>query len=356
MTNNNKVLKGKTKYFVLIFSLIALAIFLLVSCPNQPTSFEYEINADGETCTLISCSRVTNRDIVIPEKYENYTVTAIADEAFMETNITSVTIPSTIKTIGRDAFKSCESLKAVYGLENCLSLKEIKVGTFWGCISLETITLPPNLIEIGSEAFLACKSIENIKIPNSVQAIGGCAFTGCASLLQLNFSDSVINIGTLAFAQCHSLKEVTIPPNLSATIFSVFLYCDSLVNINVTANSQNFTSIDGILFDKKTSRLYSYPSGKTSETYMIPNNVYVVENQAFAYNSHLKEITIPKSVGIIYAAIFENSQNLTKINYEGTIKEWQSISKDSDWDVDSADYTIYCTDGQISKDGTVTYR
>lgn len=346
----------KKRLNIIVVALLTITILLsLTACNHKTVNFEYKINADGETCTLISCSRITNKDIVIPEKYGKYTITAIADEAFMETNIVTVTIPSTIQTIGRNAFKLCESLKAVYGLENCLSLKDIKYGTFWGCISLETIVLPPNLIEIGSEAFLACKNIENIKIPDSVQTIGSFAFTGCASLLQLHFPDNIINMGKGAFAQCHSLKEVTLPPNLSNIFFGVFLYCYSLENIYVMDNSSNFTSIDGILFDKNAYTLYSYPSGRNLEKYIIPNNVLTIEHGAFAYNPYLKEITIPQSINSIYNNVFSNSPNLLAIYYEGDVKKWQSIYKAPDWNLDSANYTIYCTDGQITKDGTVTY-
>ena len=81
-----------------------------------------------------------------------------------------------------------------------------------------------------------------------------------------------------------------------------------------------------------------------------------IEHGAFAYNPYLKEITIPKSINSIYNNVFSNSPNLLASYYEGDVKKWQSIYKAPDWNLDSANYTIYCTDGQISKDGTVTYK
>ena len=47
--------------------------------------------------------------------------------------------------------------------------------------------------------------------------------------------------------------------------------------------------------------------------------------------------------------------NIKNINYNGTVKEWQAIKKYVHWRMDSSDFIIYCTDGQIFKDGTVTY-
>ncbi len=350
---------SKTKKIIriaLLICLIFIGSFITLACTDNDAYIKYQFDTDTKTFTVVGCMSAPGDKVIIPEEYQGYTVAAIADQAFKDTYISSVTLPSTITSIGSNAFYGCKLLTSVYGLENCLSLKEIKYGTFRGCISLKNIKLPPNLIEIEPEAFWTCRSIENIELPNSLQTIGRYAFIACDSLSQIYLPDSVINIGIGAFAQCHSLKEVMLPPNLSARFFGVFLYCSSLTDIYVADNSQNFTSIDGILFDKNSTRIYCYPSGKTSEFYTIPSNVYTIEIKAFAYNSHLREITIPQSVSMIYDGIFESSENLTKINYEGTVKEWQSITKDANWNDNSADYTIYCTDGQIAKDGTVTYK
>ena len=47
---------------------------------------------------------------------------------------------------------------------------------------------------------------------------------------------------------------------------------------------------------------------------------------------------------------------LNKIHFNGTVAQWQGIEFDSGWNGSTGKYTIYCTDGQIAKDGTVTYK
>ena len=51
---------------------------------------------------------------------------------------------------------------------------------------------------------------------------------------------------------------------------------------------------------------------------------------------------------------FDNCVELAEIKFNGTCKEWQSIEKGDYWDDDTGNYTVYCTDGTVSKDGTVT--
>ena len=55
-----------------------------------------------------------------------------------------------------------------------------------------------------------------------------------------------------------------------------------------------------------------------------------------------------------YRCFFQSCTNLTEIHYEGTVDQWHSISLGSGWDTSSGEYTIYCTDGEISKDGIIT--
>ena len=70
----------------------------------------------------------------------------------------------------------------------------------------------------------------------------------------------------------------------------------------------------------------------------------------------LVSVTIPNTIELINTYVFENCTSLTIINYEGTIEEWNSIEKSGFWNNNTGSYIVYCTDGQIAKDGTVTYK
>lgn len=348
----------KNKFFCVALILVTLiaTVLVLAGCDNSSAKLQFKINEDEKTCTVVGCIEAWGWDIVIPETYKGYTVTAIADKAFADKMINSVTFPSTIQSIGKEAFSRCSKLKAVYGLENCASLTKIDDFTFYECTSLEEISLPPQLRSIETFAFYSCINLRSIELPDSLETIDVGAFQNCASLSSINYPDSLVYIGSVAFRGCRSLQEITLPKNLAEGTMDRFLNCDLLENIYASEDSIYYSSIDGVLFSRDASRLYCYPSGKTAEVYTVPDNVTVINSYAFAYNEHLTELNIPKSVNSIYAGVFQNSPNLKTINYSGSVKEWQSIAKQPQWDTDSADFTVYCADGQIAKDGTVTYK
>lgn len=91
----------------------------------------------------------------------------------------------------------------------------------------------------------------------------------------------------------------------------------------------------------------------------IPESVRYIDASAFENNDALVEITMAKGVIEIAAKAFASCNYLTRINYTGTKEEWKAIDKErltelSAWDYQTDNYTIYCTDGTIAKDGTET--
>lgn len=91
---------------------------------------------------------------------------------------------------------------------------------------------------------------------------------------------------------------------------------------------------------------FSGCSGLTSVT--IPDSVTSIGGWAFSKCS-LTSVTIPDSVTEIGYRAFYGCSDLTTINFQGTKAQWQAIEKGNDWDVDTGEYTVICTDGTISK-------
>lgn len=320
-------------------------------------NFEYKVNSDKETCTITGLSSMTIKDnIIVPSKIGKYTVTGIGDNAFAKERITTVTIPSTIKTIGKGAFDDCGLLTAVYGLENCENMLQISNYTFRLCASLKVINLPPNLVYIGKEAFANCHELQSIVFPSKLKTIDENAFAWCKSLSNVVFSDSITTIGTTAFSSCLSMSEIVLPASVENYSTAVFANCQSLETIIVSEDNLYTTVIDNVLYNKKVTTIWSYPSGKTEKEFILPEGIMNIGPCAFAYNNHLESVTIPQSVTLIYQNVFTKSPNIKNINYNGTVKEWQAIKKYDHWGMDSSNFIINCTDGQISKDGTVTYK
>lgn len=114
------------------------------------------------------------------------------DGAFEYTSLENITIPNRVKQIGEHTFAGCGNLKkAILPFK----LKEIRKGTFQWCRSLEEVVFPQELDVVRLSAFEGCESIKNVDLPEGVTSIEEGAFAGCRSLESIYIPDSVTEIG-----------------------------------------------------------------------------------------------------------------------------------------------------------------
>jgi hypothetical protein len=180
-----------------------------------------------------------------------------------------INIPNSVTIIGDFAFYGCDSLTSINILGN---VTDIGFRAFEDCKNLASVTLPDNITTIGGYAFVNCGSLTSINIPNSVTDIGDSAFAKCGSLTSINIPDTVTVIGGYAFANCESLTSVSIPDSVTTIGDSAFYGCKSLTAINIGSNNPNYSSEDGVLFNKNKTTLIHYPAEKTG-SYAIPDSV-----------------------------------------------------------------------------------
>ena len=162
------------------------------------------------------------------------------------------------------------------------------------------ISIPSNVISVGSNAFANCFCLRSIVIPESVTSIGNYAFNGCSGLTSITIPKSVTSIGCCAFLGCSGLTSITIPDSVTNIGSSAFLGCSGLTSITIP---ESVTSIGNDVFARC--------SGLTSIT--IPKSVTVIGDYAFKGCSGLTSITIPKSVSYIGRSAFEGCSGLTSI-------------------------------------------
>ena len=152
-----------------------------------------------------------------------------------------------------------------------------------------------------------------------VTTIGDYAFSWCSDLTSVTIPNSVTTIGESAFASCISLTSVTIPNSITNIGVGPFAGCSGLSAITADTLNAFYSSVDGILFNKKQTELTQYPAGKTASDYTIPNSVTNIGDYAFYDCSGLTSVTIPNSVATIGGVAFSHCSGLTSVTIGNSV-------------------------------------
>ncbi len=171
-------------------------------------------------------------------------------------NISSLTLPSTLTSIGYDAFALCNGLNSVAIPEGVTSIREY---AFYSCYGLTSVTLPSTLTSIGYEAFSNCDGLISVTIPEGVTTIGGEAFYDCDGLTSVTLPSSITSIGNYAFEYCDNLKEVVIAEDSdnSGTGISIGSYAFYGSPVETAILGAGVTNIGEYAFDGSLTSLTS---------------------------------------------------------------------------------------------------
>lgn len=164
----------------------------------------------------------------------------------------------------------------------------------WSKAGIEKVVIEEGVTSIGREAFDCIKSVTSVTISEGVKTIGYAAFDS-TSLTEISLPESLKKIEERAFA-CTSIEEVRIPKNVSIIEREAFS-SSSFKKYIVDQGNAYYKSVDGVLFSKSGKILVSYPYGKEEKVYRVPDDVRIIEYDAFA--SKGMELYIPESVTTI---------------------------------------------------------
>ena len=310
----------------------------------------FELNSDG-TYTVTGIGTCANSELYIPPTFEGAPVVGIAEGAFEGiTDLTSVILPDSVKSIGASAFQ--------------------------GCTNLAKITLPDGITEIGALAFEGTKYYTtNSNWKNNVLYIGKHliaakpAITGTCTV-----KDGTLTIADSAFAGCNKLAGIVIPASVTNIGKQVFNDCSALASISVNAENAKYKSVDNCLIETEAKTLmfgcknsiiptdgsvtkigaYAFYGCTGLTTLAIPENIESIGEYAFAACTSLTSISISATVTEITADAFYNSgKSLTAI----TVAEGNTKYHSADnclIETESKTLILGCNTSVIPTDGSVT--
>ena len=152
-----------------------------------------------------------------------------------------------------------------------------------------------------------------------ILAIGNGALSGNASFTKINIPNTIERIGRGAFAKCSALETIIISDNVRHIGKAPFAACKSLNSIRVSPQNSEFRDINGVLFDKRISKLIQYPAN-ASTSYRVPKSVTTINEAAFAECSKLISIILPDTLRKIEKAAFLGCSSLQEINLPKSLK------------------------------------
>ena len=238
---------------------------------------------------------------------------------------------------------------------------EIGNSAFEDCTGLTSVVIPASMTKIGASAFYNCTGLESVKIPDSVTEICDDAFCGCENLKSITFSEEsqLTKIGDFAFTHCTSLTSITIPDGVT-TLTSAFINCTNLASITIPSSVMNIdwafascTNLKSVIFEQGSKLTaigeYTFHGCKKLDSIDIPNGVKKIQYKAFDGCTSLTNIKIPESITEIEERVFKDCTNLTeitipngvteigwsafvactsldRINYMGTMAQWNAIT------------------------------
>lgn len=280
-------------------------------CNREYYSSGLQYEKDDQGYVVVGMGTCTDIEVNVPETYSGLPVHSIRAEAFRDqTQLLIVGLHDGIQTIGREAFRDCYSLKLIYIPE---TVTEIQPSAFFLCTGLEEIVIkeenPRYVMQSGclidKETNTLMCAVKEFTIPQdgAIATIGTDAFAGRTDLGHLVIPEGVIEIQANAFYCAGGLTGITLPSTLESIGYNCF-------------NASGLTEA------------------------RLPEGMIKIEDNTFNFCTELTTVYIPESVRSIGIYAFHNCTSLQTILYGGTEEQWNSMTRNPDWDLATEHYTV----------------
>lgn len=299
---------------------------------NKTAAVIHETYTDEAGKTQQLCDYYSG-EIVIPSSITvddtQYTVTEISSGAFYVREITSITMPSTLKKICDNAFSTLIGLST---LTIPASVEEIGQASFMFLSDLKTIVVEEgnthfcceqNMLMSASKTRLLClidaydnQNTLDIILPSTIKSIDDFALR-YESVKSIALPEGLETIGQYAFAAT-GISSIAFPSTVRSIGESCLANTRNLNEITVNEANPYYTVVDGVLYDKDISNLIKVTVGHTSLS--IPKTVKTIDSDAIS-QTNIRSLTIPNTVEYLKRFAICNNEKLKTLVIGSSVKE-----------------------------------
>lgn len=321
----------KKSVAILLAVLMVMSIASIVAFAAEPNSEDDFVFKKTSAGAVINKYIGDRTNVVIPNKLDGEKVVTINDNAFKYTKATSVTMPDTVKEIGKRAFYSSE-LKRITLSKN---LTTIGVSAF-DSSSLTSVEIPSKVMLIPKYAFSGSQ-IKSVKLGSGVTSIDKYAFSCCPKLKTAKLNSGLKSIGNGAFHFCRSLTSIVIPSKVKDIPANAFFECYKLKSVKLpssikTIGRDAFYGCKSLASFKIPSKVTAIKSGTFGECKKLKSiklgKIKTIAESAFCY-SGITSIKMPKSVTKISYMAFVNCSSLKTVSISKNLKSFGAKAFDS---------------------------
>lgn len=245
------------------------AVLKVFTAPEATEIYEGVIIKDSVVVSW-PAALIPDDEVVVLEEG----IKGIAPNAFSGAPVTSLYLPSTLKTIGDEAFSYCNHLHDVTFSEG---IERIEGDAFYQCHALEKVALPKSLRSVGENAFAYCDALQEVTISEGLKTLGERAFLGCTALERVTLPTTLTSLPGYAFQGCTALPSVTVPVGVRSIGANAFQGCEALTGVALPAT---LTDIGR----------YAFNNCKALASVTLPAALVIVQSYAFAGCEALREV------------------------------------------------------------------
>ncbi len=234
-------------------------------------------------------------------------VTAIGEGAFANVEgLKTIIIPSTVKRIEMNAFRSNQTLEMVIMQEkDGQGVEYIGSFAFMECPNLTTVQMANSVKEMEVQVFYGCQNLINVNISTQLKVISGYTFQNCG-FKEIELPEGVNVINPYAFYNCSNLTTIKFPSTVYSVYGTAFLECRNLKNIEIAEGNKNLILENGILLcendiNKQTEMIIILEEAIDTETntFVVPDSVTLLQDEILNQYTNIKTVQIPTSVQTI---------------------------------------------------------